>query len=65
MSEFEVIYGKARVVVAIKDMCTGNESVGEMWKETKVFNLDAPLRDVMEWVNSATKNVVLTIPKQD
>ena len=31
-------------VIAIKDMSAGNESVGEMWKETKIV-IPALMRD--------------------
>ena len=36
-------------VVAILDRSAGNESVGEMWQETKVFDNKATLLDVMKW----------------
>jgi len=48
-------------IVAIKDMSNGNETVGEMWKETKIFGETEPLKAVMDWVGSRKKNVVLTI----
>ena len=51
-------------VVAIKDMSAGNDSVGEMWKETKIFNAYDPISAVMEWAGKK-KNVVLTIPEQE
>ena len=48
-------------IVAIKDMSAGNESVGEMWKETKIFEGTDTLETVMNWVATAKKNVVITI----
>ena len=36
-------------VVAILDRSAGNESVGEMWQETKVFDQKATLFDVLKW----------------
>ena len=36
-------------VVAIRDMSAGNESVGEMWQETKVFCSNDKLEDVLKW----------------
>ena len=39
-------------VVAILDRSAGNESVGEMWQETKVFDADAKLIDVLKWAVS-------------
>jgi len=35
--------------VVIRDMSAGNESVGEMWQETKIFHKDVTLEKVMEW----------------
>ena len=49
-------------IIAIKDMANGNETIGEMWKETKIFNSTDTLMDVMEWVGTRRKNVILTLP---
>lgn len=54
-------------VVVIRDMSAGNESIGEMWKETKIFDDTATLKDVLEWADpgvhgSTRKNIVLTRP---
>ena len=51
--------------VVIRDMSAGNESVGEMWKETKVFSSESTIEEVMEWATDgtdyhSTRNVVLT-----
>lgn len=39
----------ANKYVIIRDMSAGNESVGEMWQETKIFDGTATLEEVMEW----------------
>lgn len=52
-------------IIAIKEMSAGNESVGEMWKETRIFSQDDTLLDVMKWVGSRRKNVTLTVPEDD
>ncbi len=52
-------------IVAIKEMSAGNDSVGEMWKETKIFDYRDALLDVMRWVGSRKTNVILTIPEND
>jgi len=60
-------------IVVIKDMSAGNESVGEMWKETAIFDDSQPISDIINWVNpesiksgcSLRKNVVITIPNQE
>jgi len=48
-------------IIAIKDMSAGNESVGEMWQEAKIFDGEEPIKNVMQWVGSR-KNVILTLP---
>jgi len=37
------------IYVIIRDMSDGNESVGEMWQETKVFPGEATLDEVVKW----------------
>ncbi len=54
-------------VVAILDNSAGNESIGEMWHETKVFDQKTTLFDVMKWASKGgqielfRKNLKLTI----
>ena len=53
--------------VIIRDQSAGNESVGEMWQETKIFDESATLHDVMEWANGSgsnpsRKHIQITIP---
>ena len=55
------------VYVVIRDMSAGNESVGEMWQETKIFTEKATLKEVMEWAcgkgcEYSSKRVVITKP---
>ena len=38
-----------RVIVAIKERSAGNESVGDMWLETAIFNEDTPVKEIVEW----------------
>jgi hypothetical protein len=38
-------------VVAMINRSAGNDSVGEMWTETKVFPVSATLEDVYQWAN--------------
>jgi len=49
-------------IVAIKDEVDGNESVGTMWQETKIFDSDTPIIEVMKWSASHRRKIVLTIP---
>ncbi len=53
--------------VVIRDMSAGNESIGEMWQETRIFDGNATLREVMEWaIGSSTdysrKRITITKP---
>lgn len=36
-------------VIAILHCSAGNDSVGEMWRETKMFQPDHQLKDVLAW----------------
>jgi hypothetical protein len=58
-------------VVAIKDMSAGNESVGEMWQETKIFNKGEPIMNILKWAfpnaemdGCSRKRVTITIPEE-
>jgi len=42
--------------VVIRDHSAGNESVGEMWQETIVFDGTATLDEVMAWGMSNAKD---------
>lgn len=57
--------------VIITDHSAGNESVGEMWKETKIFEGTDTLDSVMAWAMQnesmrdeypSRKNIVITKP---
>jgi hypothetical protein len=53
-------------IIAIKEMSAGNESVGDMWTETKIFNETDTLADVMEFINNSTReNITLSIAVED
>ncbi|MBT3042245.1 MAG: hypothetical protein KME67_05225 [Candidatus Thiodiazotropha sp. (ex Codakia orbicularis)] len=39
--------------VIIREMSAGNESVGEMWQETKVFDDNTTLQAVMAWAEGS------------
>lgn len=58
-------------VVIIKNMSAGNESVGEMWNETKIFQGKDTLEDVLKWAQNdyeveqklpTKKNIMITVP---
>ncbi len=61
-------------VIAILDMSAGNETVGEMWQETKSFDCNTPVIEILRWAaescNSLNnpedfkKNLKLTVDQQ-
>ncbi|KKL57463.1 hypothetical protein LCGC14_2235210 [marine sediment metagenome] len=55
--------------VIIKDMSAGNESVGEMWQETKIFDGENTLNEVMDWAigdaETSKKHIQITKPEPD
>ena len=38
-------------IVAILDRSAGNDSVGDMWKETAVFDESVTAREILEWAS--------------
>ena len=58
-------------VVVIKDMSGGNESVGEMWQETKIFDINDPIKSIIDWSfpsiemdGRSRKRITITIPEE-
>jgi len=63
--------------VVIRDMSAGNETVGEMWQETKIFDGNTTLDEVMKWalsernhpadlpISYSRKRVTITRPHSD
>lgn len=43
-------------VVAMIERSAGNESVGEMWTETKVFDAEQTIAQIYQWVVEQTSN---------
>jgi hypothetical protein len=59
-----------RRVVVIKEMSAGNDTVGDMWKETKIFNSDEPIENILTWAMDKSdeysrKQITITVPKED
>ena len=59
--------------VIIRDMSAGNESIGEMWQETKIFEGSATLDEVMTWavenhqvsgISYSRKRITITKPHE-
>lgn len=66
MLEDVCLKGSVMNIVAIRDMSAGNESVGEMWQETRIFDLQTPIEDVVKWAFGSTipskKRLTITVP---
>ena len=57
-------------VVAIKDMSAGNEAVGEMWQETKIFTSDQTIESILKWAMEphekySRKKITITVPESN
>jgi hypothetical protein len=60
-------------VIAMVDRSNGNETVGDMWTETKIFDSSDTLDSVYEWVakkvlichmNNVKTNIKLSIAQE-
>ena len=36
-------------IIAVKERSAGNESVGSEWLETKIFDPETPVKEIIEW----------------
>ena len=54
-------------VVVIAEQSNGNDCVGNMWLETKIFNKEATLGEVVDWAfkRKVSGRLILTIPDND
>jgi hypothetical protein len=54
-------------VVVIAEQSNGNDCVGNMWLETKIFNKEATLAEVVDWAfkRKVSGRLILTIPDND
>ena len=50
----------ANKVIATKEKSAGNETVGTMWIETKSFDANTPVKDIMIWGSDADGKLILT-----
>ena len=50
-------------VIAIGECSAGNESVGDMWLETKAFDKNTPVKDIIRWAEdrNVTGKLIITI----
>jgi len=45
-------------VVAMVECSAGNDSVGTMWIQTRVFNTSEPIANVMRWVETLSSHCI-------
>lgn len=53
-------------VIAIQERCSGNASVGSMWLETKSFNAETPIADIVNWaekVGGGEGKLIITVDR--
>jgi len=48
-------------VVAIQERSAGNDSVGDMWLDTKTFDKSTKVEDIIEWAKSCSGKLIITI----
>lgn len=48
-------------IIAIKERSAGNDLVGDMWIETKSFDVATPVKEIMYWANDCSGKLILTI----
>jgi len=54
-------YNEYTDIVAISERSSGNDTVGNMWVETKVFNKNAPIDEVIQWAKGTSGKLIITI----
>lgn len=58
----------SEAVIIVKERSAGNEQVGDMWLETKLFLRDETLGDVLKWQEeqgNPSGRLMITVPHED
>lgn len=56
------------VVVAVQECAAGNEQVGDMWLETRIFPAETSAADILAWAGglpSSGGRLIITHPAAD
>lgn len=48
-------------VIAIKEKSAGNDSVGDMWLETKSFTPNTPISEIIAWQGVRGGKLIITV----
>jgi hypothetical protein len=53
-------------VVAIAEKSCGNETIGDMWVETKIFDKGQAIFEIIKWAKDidCTGKLIITVPKE-
>lgn len=43
-------------IIAMIDRSAGNDTVGEIWTETKIFEIDTPIFAIYKWARDVTNS---------
>lgn len=54
-------YKSYKRIIAIKEMSAGNESVGSMWLETKSFDKESPIYEIINWGLDSKGKLIISI----
>ena len=57
-------------IIATKERSAGNDSVGDMWVDTKSFDRNTEIHEIIKWAENCTGKLIITIdedtiPKSD
>ena len=52
-------------VVATKEKSAGNSEVGDMWVETKTFDKNCMVHEIISWAGDCTGKLIITIDEAD
>jgi len=57
----KVTFGKTfNRIIATKERSAGNDTIGEMWIETKSFDRYTPVNEIMDWAEICNGKLYLT-----
>ena len=52
-------------VVAMREMSGGNDTVGNMWIETKVFEKSTPINEIIQWAKHTGGKLIISIAEPE
>jgi len=55
------LYQEHSRVVAMKQKAEGNESVGTMWTDCKTFDINTPVKEIIEWAGNSKGLLSITV----